>query len=256
MNRDNLLFSIIGVLFGYVVAFTFVVYFNQSQPVPLAASPSGGALAGAGAPEGSALPTNEVKDRQRLQSAAETAARSAREDAKNFDAQLTAAEANLEAQDFEGAIDFLTRANQLRPEDYKTLVRLGHANFAAKRFDTAERWFRAALAKKPDDGDVRSELALTFFMREPPQPEKAVAELRRGLEQNPDHLPTLHNLALMLMQTRDYEAAAATLNRLEEVNPRYDRLPTLREALEEARQKGPTPTNGAQDAGQRKSPAE
>jgi tetratricopeptide (TPR) repeat protein len=256
MNRDNLLFSIIGVLFGYVVAFTFVVYFNQSQPVPRAASSTGGTLAGEGVPADSALPTNEVKERQRLQSAAQTAAQTAREDSKNFDAQWTAAEASLGAEDFEGAIDFLTRANQLRPDDYKTLVRLGHANFAAKRFDTAERWFRAALAKKPDDGDVRSELALTFFMREPPQPEKAVAELRRGLEQNPDHLPTLHNLALMLMQTRDYEAAAATLDRLEEVNPRYERLPALREALEEARLKGPASANGPSDASQRKSPAE
>lgn len=253
MNRDNLLFSIIGVLFGYVVAFTFVVYFNQSQPMPrVGAAPAGGTLAGESSPGGGALPTNEVKDRQRLRSAAEQAAQTAREDTKNFDAQKNAAEASLEAEDFEGAIDFLTRANQLRPDDFKTLVRLGHANSAAGRFDTAERWFRAALSKKPDDGDVRSELALTFFMRDPPQPEKAVAELKRGLEQNPDHVPTLHNLSLMLIQTRDYEGAAATLDRLEQVSPRYERLPALREELERVRRKGPDAPAGAGDAGKRK----
>ncbi|MBA3239656.1 MAG: tetratricopeptide repeat protein, partial [Acidobacteria bacterium] len=166
--------------------------------------------------------------------------------------QRSAAEASLEAEDFEGAIDFLTRANQLRPDDYKTLVRLGHANSAAGRFDTAERWFRAALSKKPDDGDVRSELALTFFMRDPPQPEKAVAELKRGLEQSPDHVPTLHNLSLMLIQTRDYDGAAATLERLEQVSPRYERLPALREELERVRLKGPDAPTGAGDAGKRK----
>src|SRR5687767_6839234 len=182
MNRENLLFSVIGVLFGYVVAFTFVVYFNQSTAAPRAAAPAGGAAPAAGGAE--SLPTTEVKERQRLQTAAQQAAQTAREDPKNFDLQRAAAEASLEAQDFEGAIDFLTRANQLRPDDYKTLVRLGHANSAAGRFDTDERWFRAALAKKPDDGDVRSELALTFFMRDPPQPDKAVAELKRGLERS------------------------------------------------------------------------
>nr|MBA3239844.1 hypothetical protein [Acidobacteriota bacterium] len=72
MNRDNLLFSIIGVLFGYVVAFTFVVYINQTQPVPRAvAAPAGGALAGESSPGDASLPTNEVKDRQRLRSAAQ-----------------------------------------------------------------------------------------------------------------------------------------------------------------------------------------
>lgn len=252
MNRENLLFSVIGVLFGYVVAFTFVVYFNQTAPVPLAASNAGAATAGGE----ESLPTNEVKERQRLQTAAERAAREAREDPQNFDAQRSAAEANLEAQDFEGAIDFLTRANQLRPDDYQTLVRLGHANSAAKRFETAERWFRAALAKKPDDGDVRSELAITFFMRDPPQPDKAVAELRRGLERNPGHVPTLHNLSLMLMQTRDYDAASATLDRLEKVEPGYERLPALRSELEKTRQaKGTGVPSGPGDAGRQKSPA-
>jgi tetratricopeptide (TPR) repeat protein len=247
MNRENLLFSIIGVLFGYVVAFTFVVYFNQDANAPRLTSTAGGAAATATGGAAS-LPTNEVKERQRLQTAAQQAAQTAREDPKNFDAQRAAAEASLEAQDFEGAIDFLTRANQLRPDDYKTLVRLGHANSAAGRFDTAERWFRAALAKQPDDGDVRSELALTFFMRDPPQPERAVAELRRGLEQNPGHVPTLHNLSLMLMQTRDYEGASATLDRLEKVEPSYERLPALRAELEKSRQQKltnpPAPTGG------------
>ena len=254
MNRENILFSVIGVLFGYVVAFTFVVYFNQSAPVPVAAS-NASATAGGGGAE--SLPTNEVKERQRLQTAAERAAQAAREDPQNFDAQKSAAEASLEAQDFEGAIDFLTRANQLRPDDYQILVRLGHANSAAGRFDTAERWFRAALAKKPDDGDVRSELALTFFMREPPQPEKALAELRRGLEQNPSHVPTLHNLSLMQMQTHDYAGASETLDRLEKVEPGYERLPALRAELEKSRQqKGAAkPPAGRSDAGRSKSPA-
>jgi tetratricopeptide (TPR) repeat protein len=255
MNRENILFSVIGVLFGYVVAFTFVVYFNQSAPAPRAASPSG-AEAAAGGDDAAALPTNEVKDRQRLQTAAQQAERDAADNPSDFDAQRSAAEANLEARDFEGAIDFLTRANQLRPDDYKTLVRLGHANSAAGRFDIAERWFRAALAKKPEDGDVRSELALTFFMRDPPQPERAVAELQRGLERNPDHVPTLHNLSLMLIQTRNYEAAAATLDRLEKVEPGYERLPALRTELEKARkEKGADAPPGPGDAGQQKSSA-
>src|SRR5256885_6444277 len=53
-----------------------------------------------------------------------------------------------------------TKANQLRPDDFDTLVNLGNANLNAERYDVAERWFNEALAKKPDAVDVRSDLGL------------------------------------------------------------------------------------------------
>lgn len=233
MTRENVLFAVVGLLAGYVAAFHLVVHVNQQAA----------AVAGGGAPaaaEAGALPTNEVKERQRLLSAAEAAAQAAREDAKDFDAQSKAAQAYLDAREFEEAIDFLTRANQLRPEDYDTLVKLGHANNAARRFDTAEKWYLAALARRPDDGAVRSELAATYYFREPSQPDRAMAVLREALERDPDHVASLHNLSFLLIEARKFDEAAATLDRLERADPSYPQLPGLREELRKARDAGPS----------------
>lgn len=250
MTRENILFALVGLLFGYVVAFHIVVYVNQTQPAvgvaqaSASADPSG---------DGRAIPSNDVKDRQRLMTAAELAAKTAREDPKNFDAQFKAGEASLDAEDGEGAIDFFTRANLLRPSDYDTLVRLGNANFEADRLDVAERWYKEALEKKPDDVSVRSDLGLTYFKRSPPQSEKAVAELKRALEYDPGNVTVLHNLTLMHLQSRDYDEAEATLAKLEKLDPEGGNTAGLREELEKSRRRGPATSN---DKAQKKSPTD
>jgi Flp pilus assembly protein TadD len=233
MSRENILFAVVGVLAGYIVAFHLVVYVNQSEGAPRGGA---GQAASAGLPDDHpSLPTNEVKERQRLQSEAEAAAQAAREAPQDFDAQARAAAASLNAGQFEEAVDFLTRANQLRPGDYDTLVRLGNANFEARRFDVAERWYKEALSKKPEDPDVRSDLGLTYFLREPPQTDRAIAEFRRALDADPQHLFALHNLTFALTKARDFEAAEASLAKLERINPTGDNLPVLREELQKAR---------------------
>ena len=234
MNRENVLFAVVGLLLGYVVAFHLVVYVNQSQPAPAAAGP--GAQSSEGLPaDHPAVGGEGGADRQKLLAAAEEAAGEARKAPDDFDAQMKAAEGFYRAGSFEDAIDFMTRANRLRPDDYDTVVRLGNVYSSAGRFEDAARWYTAALAKRPDDCDARSELALTFYMRKPSQPEKAVTELRRCLQSDPNHVHSLHNLALMLMETKQYAESEATLARLEQTDPAYPQLPLLREELRKAR---------------------
>jgi Flp pilus assembly protein TadD len=253
MTRENILFSAVGLLLGYVIAFHLVVYVNQSQPAPAAA-------AGVAAAEG--LPADDpsgagAAERQRLLSAAEESARAARENPQDFGAQMKAAEGFFQAGSFEDAIDFMTRANKLRPDDYNTVVRLGTVYSSAGRFEDAARWYGAALEKKPEDCDARSELALTYFMRKPSQPEKAVAELRRCLEDDPNHVPSLHNLTLMLLETRQYAESETALARLERADPTYDQLPRLRDEVEKARAGAQGPASGGSGGGaQKKSPTD
>jgi len=251
MNRENILFAAVGLLLGYLIAFHLVVYVNQNQPVRRVAA-ADEEQAGGLPPDHPALPADGAKDNQRSQSSIEHATRGARQDPKDFDAQVEAGTASLEAGQAEDAIDFFTKANQLRPGDYDTLVKLGNANFEARRFDVAERWYNEALAKKPEDVGVRSDLGLTYFLRDPPQPEKAVAEFRRALQYDPNHVPTLHNLTLVLAKTGDIGGAQATLARLEKINPQNDDLSQLREEIEKAR-RSPTSSEGDGGKGQKKS---
>lgn len=218
MSRENILFGVVGLLLGYVIAFHLVVYINHTQPGDAAALPDGHpSLAGGGAEAGAG------GEAQRIKSAAEAAARTAEESPKDFDAQLKAAMAYMDAGGFDEASNFLARANALRP----------------------------------DDLDVRSELAVTYFMRTPPQKEKAISELRRNLETDPTHLPSLHNLTRMLLETKRVDEAEATLEKLEKVKPDYEQLPQLRSEVEGARRvsKSPDATDKA-GKGARKSPTD
>ena len=244
MNRENTLFAVVGLLLGYAAAFTLVVYLNQGQPASRAAQGAGGASG--------EQTTVAVKEQQRLQSEAELAAQKARQEPENFDAQVAAANASVGANDYEGAIDFLTRANKLRPDDYETLIMLGRANFEAQRFDVAGRWYTNALKRKPDDLDARSELALTYFLRTPPDVDRAVSEFNAALSRDPSHEMTLHNMTLVFIQAGRLKEAEATLARLEKASPQNEKLPMLRERLKEARAGGgkspgeTTPGGGAQ----------
>ncbi|HEX7313664.1 MAG TPA: tetratricopeptide repeat protein [Pyrinomonadaceae bacterium] len=239
MNRENVLFSVVGLLVGYVIAFHLVVYVNQNHAGTAAAPAESAAAMPADHPavEGGA-------DRERLVADAEKAAGEARNQPDNFDAQVKAAESYFRAGSYEDAIDFMTRANKLRPDDYNTVVGLGQVYSAAKRFDDAGRWFTAALAKRPDDCEARSELAYTFYKRQPSQPDKAIAELRRCLQTDPNNAHGLYNLAYLLMETKQYAESEATLARLEQTDPTNEDLPRLREELRKARsgaqQKSPT----------------
>jgi tetratricopeptide (TPR) repeat protein len=241
MNRENVLFSVVGLLLGYVVAFHLVVYMNQHQPASAAAASESAERLPADHPAGGG---DSAADRQRLLAAAEQAAGGARKEPDNFEAQLNAADSYYQAGSFEDAIDFMTRANKLRPDDYTTVVGLGHFYSSAGRFEDAARWYTVALAKRPDDCVVRSEFALTFYLRKPSQPEKAITELSRCLQTDPNHIPSLHNLASMYMETKQYDKAETTLARLEKIDPTYKQLPRLREELRKVRagsqQKSPT----------------
>jgi tetratricopeptide (TPR) repeat protein len=245
MTRENILFGVVGLLLGYVIAFHLVVHINQTRP-------DGGADA---LPEGHpAVAGGAGGDAQGLKTAAEAAGRAADDAPKDFEAQSRAAEAYIQASGYEDAARFLARANALKPDDYDTLVRLGTVYSAASRFDEAERWYRAALDKKPDDLDARSELALTYFMRTPPQSDRAIAELRRNLESDPTHLPSLHNLTLMYLETRRLDEAEATLEKIESVKPDYEQLPQLRDEVEKARRAGAPPDSAGKGA--KKSPTD
>jgi tetratricopeptide (TPR) repeat protein len=118
-------------------------------------------------------------------------------------------------QRFDGAIEFLKRASQLKPDDYETTVNLGNAYFDAAQYENAEKSYSAALAKKADDVNVRTDLGLTFVFRQSPDYDRAIKEFQRSLELDPNHIQTLQNLTVAYTKKNDAVKAKATLARLE-----------------------------------------
>jgi len=148
MTRDNLLFAIIGVLLGFIVGFLFASNISQREATPITAARSqnlpadhpavGEVSPNAGNPGG-------------MQADVQAALTKARNEPNNFEAQLKAAELYYQIQRYDQALEYLQKANQLQPENYETIANLGMVNMDAGHFETAERWYKAALLKKPDD---------------------------------------------------------------------------------------------------------
>lgn len=240
MTRDNILFSIIGVLLGFIVGFLFANTVNQRAlpPAPAATGSTASNQNSQLPPDHPPLPSNGVADRGASQQDMSDALQRARSKPNDFDAQVLAAQQSYENRQYDQAIEFFTRANQLRPDDYETIVSLGNTYFDAGRYESAEQWYSKALAKKPDDANVRTDLGLTFFFRKPPDTERAIREFRASLKYNPNHEQTLINLVVVLSEKGDKEEAQATLAQLEKVSPNNSALPKLRERVEAMRSGG------------------
>lgn len=191
MNRENLLFAIIGLLLGFIVGFMFASSMSQkmaqsqtasaSQNLPADHPPIGGQNGG--------MDPAAMREQVTAQIA------KARNEPQNFDAQVQAANLFYQIQRYDQAIEFLLKANTLKPTDYETVANLGLVNLDASHFDQAEKWYRAALKMKPDDERVVAGVA--------------AATLGQG----------------------DAKAAADAIAQLEKLNPNSEDLPQFKEKL-------------------------
>ncbi len=177
MSRENLLFGIIGILLGFIVGFMFASTMSQRQQMAQTRSTAQTLPADhppVGAPEDSA----PAREATRAEVTADI--EKARNEPNNFDAQLKAAERFWRIGRFDGAIEFLLKANQLKPTDYDTVVTLALANLNAKHYDQAEKWYRAAMKMKSDDVMVLAGLAeATLQKRDAKSAEEAIANLEK-----------------------------------------------------------------------------
>jgi tetratricopeptide (TPR) repeat protein len=226
MTKDNFLFGIIGLLAGLIVGFMFANSINQNGVKPVATQ---------GMPSNAAIPPGHPDigaSNTGMQPAVQEAIEKARAAPDDYEAQLKAAEMYYQVQRFDGAIEFLKRAGELKPDDYETIVNLGNAYFDAKKYEDAERSYSAALAKKSDDVNVRTDLGLTFVFRASPNYDRAVQEFERSLSIDPNHIQTLQNLTVAYTKKGDISKAKATLARLEGLDTTNSAIPKLREDIQ------------------------
>jgi tetratricopeptide (TPR) repeat protein len=188
MTRDNLLFAIIGLLLGFIIGFMF--HGTMSQRGPAAPVTTVGQNLPANHPQ-----TQPTPDPRQVFAEVQASISQAKNEPKNFEAQLKAAELYYQIQRYDSAIEFLIKANQLRPDDYSTLVALALVNLDAEHYDASQKWYRVALSKKPDDVKVLAGLC--------------AAALGKG----------------------DAKAAQQAIAKLEKVDPNAEDLPQFREKL-------------------------
>lgn len=233
MTKENVLFSIIGLLLGLIIGFIATNSINQRGGSPPRTQQAAKPTAQSDLPpDHPAVPSNGVADPGQMQTAVTEAIQKARSEPDNFEAQMEAAQLYYQIRRYNEAIEFLLRANQLRPDSYEAVVALANTYFDSEKYKEAEQWYTAALIKNPDDINVRTDLGLTFLFREPADLDRAISEFRKSLQQDPRHEQTLQNLTVALTRKGDAKEAQATLAKLEEVNPSSQALSKLRSDLE------------------------
>jgi tetratricopeptide (TPR) repeat protein len=184
MTRDNLLFAIIGVLFGFIVGFMFAS--NMSQR-----------MYGPGMSDTQNLPadhppiqsgnTGNAQDPQQVFAQVQESMARARNEPKNFEAQLTAARLEYQIQRYDQAVEFLLKANQLQPENFEVVVMLGAANLEGGHYDMADKWYKVALGMKPNDVGVLASMAYMQLKKgDAGAAEKAIANLEKVDPNNQD----------------------------------------------------------------------
>lgn len=243
MNKEKLLFSIVGVLVGFIVGFVFANTANRAGLAPQTTAGVAATQQVSGLPEGHpAIDPSQVRPKVD-EAALASAVKLAEEQPDNFAAQTNAASLAAQAGRYDDAVKLYTRANKSKPEDYETLVALGNTLFDAEKLEEAGKWYTAALVKNPKDVNVRTDLGLTFLLREQPQYERAVAEFKRSLEVEPAHPQTLQNLIVAYTRQGDVASAEATFAKLKAAAPQSPALEQLRSGIDKARSSVPSETS-------------
>ena len=175
MSRENLLFAIIGLLLGFIVGFMFASSMSQKT-----SSQQATASTQAMPPDHPPIGGQNAADPDATFAQVQASLEKARKEPQNFDAQIKAARLYYQIQRYDQSIEFLLKANQIKPTDYDTVVTLGMVNLDAAHYDQAEKWYQAAMKMKSDDVMVLSGLAAaTLEKGDAKAAEDAIAKLEK-----------------------------------------------------------------------------
>ena len=232
MKKDNIMFAIIGLLVGLIVGFMFANNINRSaiNQVPVASTGTGTSsnsqsgnpalpadhppigTSGGNDPSGGPGGTAAIAQ-------VSAAIDKAKSEPSNFEAQMTAGDLYYQIQRFDDSIKFYEAASKLKPADPEPMIKAGNANFDSDKYEQAEKWYLQALQKDPKNINVRTDLGLTFFLREPRDIDRAIKEYQASLQVDPNHEITLQNLLLAYKEKGDTANLNATMEKLKKVNP-------------------------------------
>ena len=229
MKKDNVMFGVFGLIVGLVIGFVFANSVNKTAAVatPAAAVPGSTATSLSGNP---ALPPDHPplgtssgdmgNTPGEIVPQVAAAIEKAKSEPKNFEAQMTAADLYYQIERYKEAAEFYEAAHNLKPADVEPMIKLGNSLFDSNKYVEAEKWYQQALEKDSKNENVRNDLGLTFFLREPRDIERAITEFKAALVLDPEYEITLQNLVLAYTESGDTANFTQTLAKLRQVNPK------------------------------------
>jgi tetratricopeptide (TPR) repeat protein len=242
MNKNSAIFIILGVIAGFIAGFIVANKLNASEI---------NTLRGQSAPQ--TQPANSASSNSNDDSLApaEIEAKIAEADKnptnfsyqKNLGISLYRYGAMKQNEDLiERSMTILERANSLDGKDFEVLVALGNAQFDIgffkkdrAMFDKARVSYNGALAIKPADADVRTDLGISYFVQEPPDYDRAVTELQKVLAADPKHDRAMQFLVQVYAKQGKIPEAEKMLGNIIALNPSNPAIADLRLAISNAK---------------------
>lgn len=242
MHRNTIAFVIVAAFGGFVAGFWLANSLNRSAGNSLNAAPA----------QSSTSAANQAQNSQEAElSPDELRAKIAEADQNpsNFTFQKELgtslyryAAMKQDPSVLEDARRILSRADALNSKDFDVLVALGHAHFDigfhkrdAVSFQKARDVYTRALAIRPDDPDVKTDLGLTYFLQEPPDYDKAAAQLTRVSADNPQHDRSLQFLVRTFVKQGKLADAEKALDKIKSINPGNPAISELTTQIADAR---------------------
>lgn len=202
MNKDNLLFAVVGILLGFVSGYLLFEAMAARQPprlgtaggAPTAAGPMGQPAAppqGAPAQGGSGPAMAQIEELQRR----------LQENPNDADAVRTLANLNFDIQNWQRAQELYSRYLEIRPNDPDVLVDLGVTHRELGQFDRALELFHQVQQQNPNHWQsyYNEVVVLAFDLKRFVDAEAALARLRELQPGNPD----VERLATAVEQQRN-----------------------------------------------------
>ncbi len=124
------------------------------------------------------------------------------------------------------AARILERADSINSKDFDVVVAYGNATFDigffkedAASFQRSREIYTRALAIKPGDADVMTDLGISYYVQKPPAYDKAITELVKVSEANPKHERSLQFLIQAYVKQNKIAEAEKALSKLKSINP-------------------------------------
>jgi len=136
----------------------------------------------------------------------------------------------------EQMLDLLKKAAEDSPNQPEVLSRYANELFQVGRMQESAEWYAKVVALKPKDTDVRSLYGAVLWRIG--KKAEAKTQLQTALDQDPNHVPSLHGLFIIAIDNHDLARATEIVKKIEKVEPSYQALPDLKRRLEAESAKG------------------
>src|SRR5712671_4698057 len=123
----------------------------------------------------------------------------------------------------------LKKAAEESPDQPDVLARYANELFQLGRLEESAEWYSKVVALKPKDTDVRSLYGAVLWRIG--KKAEAKTQLQTALTQDPKHVPSLHGLFIIAIDSHDVPKATEIVRRIEQAEPGYEPLPDLKKRL-------------------------